>query len=247
MSVSGIVRVSARMMGLVLGVLALAAGAAIVLAALAYRGSLDDAMDTVSGGLESARSAVEAVSTGASSSSGLVSRVWESLEASGGVLLETGDALESTRTSVDRLGSLTSTAASELVGINERAAVVLGRNSLGATIGQLQQSSQTSQRLSGRLDTLRASILLLREDVLEVAQAVESLQSDMFSTEAAFGKAEDHLAGAAEAARRMSGSGALFWILAGLGCIVFLAGAHLVLLSAALAGAGKASGEGGEA
>jgi len=247
MSTAAIVRASARLMGLVLGVLALVAGAAIVLAALSYRGSLDDAMDTVSGGLESARSAVEAVSSGASASTDLVSRVRESLEASGGVLQETGDALEGTRTSVDRLASLTSSAASELASIDERATVVLGRNSLGATIGQLQQSSQTSQMLSGRLDTLRVSILSLRQDVLEVAQAVEGLQTDMFSTEAAFGKAEEHLASASEATRRLSGSGALFWVLAGLGCIVFLAGAHLVLLSAALAGAREARDDGGEA
>lgn len=247
MSTAAIVRISARLMGLVLGGLALAAGAVIVLVALSYRGSLDDAMNTVSGGLESARSAVEAVSSGASSSTDLVSRVRESLEASGGVLQETGDALESTRTSVERLGSLTSAAASELAGINERAAVVLGRNSLGATIAQLQQSSQTSQRLSGRLDTLRTSILLLRQDVLDVAMAVEGLETDMFSTEAAFGKAEEHLASAAGATRRLSGSRALFWVLAGLGCIVFLAGVHLVLLSAALAGVREARDEGGEA
>ncbi|MFO7950243.1 MAG: hypothetical protein R6U36_07725 [Candidatus Fermentibacteraceae bacterium] len=247
MSTAQIVRASARLMGLVLGVLALTAGAVIVLVALSYRGSLDDSMDTVYGGLESARSAVEAVSSGASSSTDLVSRVRESLEASGEVLQETGDALGGTRTSVDRLGSLTSSAASELAAISERAAVVLGRNSLGATIGQLQQSSQTSQMLSARLDTLRVSILHLRQDVLEVALAVEGLETDMFSTEAAFGKAEEHLAGAAEAAERLSGSGALFWVLAGLGCIVFLAGVHLVLLSAVLAGVREAKDEGGEA
>ncbi len=246
MAAARLIRTSARVVGIALGLLALVAGAVVVLLAMAYRGSLEGAADTVSDGLESARSAVEAVSSGASSSTDLVSRVRESLEAGGELLAETGNALESTRSSVDRLGSLSSTAASELAGINERAAVVLGRNSLGGTIDQLQQSGQVSGRLVQRLDTLRTSILYLRDDVMEVAAAVESLQADMFSTEAAFGEAEDHLARAAGASRRLSGSGALFWLMAGVGCAVFLAGAHLVLLSVSLTAPWRQDDGGGD-
>lgn len=245
MTLRKLVMRSARTMGAVLGLLAMAAGAVIVLFSIAHRGSLQEALETVHAGLENARSAVEAVSSGASSSTDLVSRVRESLEAGGDVLSETADALQRTRGSVDRLRSLSATAADELAGINERATIALGRNSLGGTIVQLQQSGEASRSLSRRLDTLRVSILYLREDVVEVASAVESLQADMFSTEAAFGRAEEHLSGAAEATRDLSGSGALFWMLAGLGCVIFLAGLHLVLLSSSLADNGNRTGGGG--
>ena len=244
--ISKFVRTSAGTMGFILGAGALLVGAALVVLAFSYRGGLEEAMSTVSNGLESARSAVASISMGASSSTSLVTQVRESLEASGEVLDETGSALESTGGSVSRLQTLSSTAAGELTTASERAAVVLGRNSLSGTISQLQQSSQTSRQLAARLDTLRQSVIYLRDEIFLVAQAVESLQNDMFSTEAAFGEAEGHLDRAASAAEKLSGSGALFWALVALGCVVFLTGVHLVLLSLSLFGMRQEVGQGGD-
>jgi uncharacterized phage infection (PIP) family protein YhgE len=234
MAISRLVRASAGAMGLVLGLIALAAGAVLIVLAFASRGGIDRALDTLAGGLENARSAVSALSSGASSSTDLVTEVRSSLEASGEVLQETGTALQSTRSTVQQLESLSATAADELQQVSRSAAMVIGRDGLGATIGQLRQSSSTSQELAQRLDTLRTSILYLRDEVVQVATAVEVLEEDMFSTEAAFGEAETHLRSASEATERLAGSGVAFWVVFGLGCLVLLTGLHSVLLSLSL-------------
>jgi hypothetical protein len=223
-------------MGMVLGLIALAAGAAAVLLAFSYRDGLSGAAETVSDGLGSARSAVEAISSGASSSSDLVTRVHVSLQSSGEVLCETGITLGSTRELVDRLGVLSSSAATELAELNRRASMLaLGRDPLGGTVSNLEQAGGTAALLANRMDTLRVGVTALQEDLMEVAAAVESLQTDMFSAEAAFGEAEDHLERAAESAGRLSGSDGLFWALVAVSGLVLLTGLHLVLLSVALA------------
>lgn len=236
MGLPGLIRRSASVMGMVLGLIALVAGAAVVLLAFAYRGSLSNASETVSDGLESARSAVDAISSGASSSSDLVTRVHVSLQSSGQVLCETGITLGRTRELVGRLGVLSSSAATELAALNQRASILaLGQDPLGGTLTNLERAGGTAALLADRMDTLRTGVTALQEDLMEVAAAVESLQVDMFSAEAAFGEAEGHLGSAAGAARRLTGSGGLFWGLVALGCLVFLIGVHLVLQSVFLA------------
>ncbi|MBD3369385.1 hypothetical protein GF402_03365 [Candidatus Fermentibacteria bacterium] len=219
---------------LFLGILATVGGIAILLFLVINRQSVRSGTRSIASGISSARSAITAISEGVGSSSDLVSSVRTSLQSTAKVIDGTERTLAQTGATMRRLRELAGTASEDLGRLQGRLGPLAGRESFESTIEMLRRTEETSGVLLFQLDSLRQSLQLLKTDVTGVAASVGTLEADLFSTEAAFGDACEHLRSAESAANSAVRYDVLFLLGIVLGAVVTLAGLDLLLLGRAM-------------
>lgn len=219
---------------LFLGILATVGGLAMLVFVVLNRQTVRDGTEAIASGVGSARAAVSAISEGVGSSSDLVSSVRTSLQSTAKVMDGTEQTLAQTGTTIRRLRDLAGAASDDLGRLQGRLGPLAGRESFESTIGMLARTEETSSTLLVQLDSLRQSLQLLKTDVMGVATSVGALETDLFSTEAAFGDACEHLQSAESAAESAVRYDLILLLGVALGAVITLAGLDLLLLGRAM-------------
>ncbi len=218
----------------ILGILAIVAGIGIITVAFTAWGPVRGSLVSMSRGLHSANSAVELIGRDFGTSSSLFSRVSGSIRNTRDVVRETRVTVDGIRETTEDIRVVVLTVSQSLENLPATITSLLGRSYFSETVIGLDRTFSSSGEIITRMEHLSATLEPMELTLEEVAEGVDSLAGDLFSTEEAFNEATRHLDRAAAAMERASGSSFLPMIVAGTGIIPLLVGFYLIIHGIAL-------------
>lgn len=218
----------------ILGILAVLVGAAIVTVALTAWSPVRGGLLSMSSGLRSARSAVGLIGKDFGSSSSLFFEVSSSIRTTGDVVRETRLTVNEIRETTMEMRSVILTVSESLLNLPPAINSLLGRNYFSPTVDALDRTYYSSGELISRMEYLSSTLHPVEPVLQEVADGVDSLAKDLFSTEEAFAEATAHLETAEGALRAAAESSILPLLAAGTGLIPILVGIYLIIQGVAL-------------
>jgi hypothetical protein len=218
----------------ILGVLAIITGVAIMVIAFTAWGPVRGSLVSMSEGLRSANSAVGLIGEDFGTSSSLFSQVSNSIRDTRAVVHETWITVNSIRETTAEIRGVVLTVSESLENLPPTITSLLGRSYFSETVNGLNRTFYTSGEMIAQMEHLSATLEPMEPVLEEVADGVDSLANDLFSTEEAFGEANEHLERAAGALEKASQSSILPLIVAGTGLIPVLVGFYLIIQGIAL-------------
>jgi methyl-accepting chemotaxis protein len=218
----------------VLGGFSILLGIALVITALTAWGPISEGLSAVSGGLRDAEEAIDLMGSDVSSSSSLISKVSSSIRSTGEVVRETTTTLNNIMETTGEISNLTNEVRLSIEDLPVGIRSMMGQDhfseitvSLGRTHSASGEAIIQMQHLSETLGPVEALLA-------DVADGVDSLAGDLFSTETAFSDAAGHLESAAAAMESAAGSSFLPAMIAFMGAIPLLVGVFLIIQGLAL-------------
>ncbi|MBN2586344.1 MAG: hypothetical protein JXA64_07535 [Candidatus Fermentibacteraceae bacterium] len=218
----------------ILGILAIIAGAAIMIIAFTAWGPVRGSLISMSEGLQSANSAVGLIGKDFGTSSSLFSQVSNSIRSTSEVVHETWITVNSIRETTAEIRGVVLTVSESLENLPPTITSLLGRSYFAETVTGLNRTFYTSGEMIAQMEHLSATLEPMEPTLEEVAAGVDSLAGDLFTTEEAFSQATEHLDRAADALEKASQSSFLPLIVAGTGLIPILVGFYLIIQGIAL-------------
>jgi methyl-accepting chemotaxis protein len=218
----------------VLGVLAIVAGASIIIVAFTAWDPVRGSLVSISEGLHSANSAVELIGKDFGTSSSLVNEVSNSIRSTKSIVHETWITVNSISETTEEIRGLVLTVGESLENLPVEINSIIGRNYFLEAVSSLNNTFYASGEMITRMEHLSATMETLEPVLEDVASGVDSLAGDLFSTEEAFNEATRHLSKAAGAIESAADSTILPLIAAGMGLIPLLVGIYLIIQGVAL-------------
>ncbi len=218
----------------ILGVIAIVAGAAIIIFSAAAWGPVRGSLLSISEGLHSANAAVELIGKDFGTSSSLVSEVSGSIRSMRDIVHETWLTVDNISETTEDIRRLVLTVGESLENLPPTITSMIGRNYFSEAISSLNNTYYSSGEMISQMEHLSVTLQPLEPILFEVANGVDSLAGDLFSTEEAFTEATQHLSKAAGAIENAAGSSILPLIAAGTGLIPLLVGIYLIIQGIAL-------------
>ena len=218
----------------ILGVIAIVAGTAIIILAAATWEPVRGSLVSISEGLHSANSAVELIGKDFGTSSSLVSEVSNSIRSMKEIVHETWITVNNIGETTEDIRRLVLTVGESLENLPPAITSMIGRNYFSEAISSLNNTYYSSGEMISQMEHLSVTLQPLEPLLSEVADGVDSLAGDLFSTEEAFSEATQHLSKAAEAIENAADSSILPLIAAGIGLIPLLVGIYLIIQGIAL-------------
>ncbi|NOQ21195.1 MAG: hypothetical protein GQ565_00920 [Candidatus Aegiribacteria sp.] len=218
----------------ILGVIAIVAGGGIIIVALTAWGPVRGSLVSISEGLRNANAAVELIGKDFGTSSSLVSEVSNSIRSMKEIVHETWITVNSIRQTTEEIRKLVLTVGESLENLPPAITSMIGRNYFSEAISSLSNAYFSSGEMISQMEHLSVTLEPLEPILEEVADGVDSLAGDLFSTEEAFSEATQHLIRAAEAIENAADSSILPLIAAGTGLIPLLVGIYLIIQGIAL-------------
>ncbi len=231
----------------ILGIIAIVAGAVIIIIAFTAWGPVRGGLVSISEGLQSANEAVELIGKDFGTSSSLVSEVSNSIRSIKEIVHETWVTVNSISQTTEEMRRLVLTVGESLENLPPTITSMIGRNYFSEAISSLNNTYYSSGEMISQMEHLSVTLQPLEPILDEVADGVDSLAGDLFSTEEAFSEATQHLQRAAEAIENAADSSILPLIVAGTGLIPLLVGLYLIIQAIALGRLYSAGVETGEA
>ncbi len=231
----------------ILGIIAIVAGAVIIIIAFTAWGPVRGGLVSISEGLQSANEAVELIGKDFGTSSSLVSEVSNSIRSIKEIVHETWVTVNSISQTTEEMRRLVLTVGESLENLPPTITSMIGRNYFSEAISSLNNTYYSSGEMISQMEHLSVTLQPLEPILDEVADGVDSLAGDLFSTEEAFSEATQHLQRAAEAIENAADSSILPLIVAGTGLIPLLLGLYLIIQAIALGRLYSAGVETGEA
>ncbi len=219
----------------ILGVIAIVTGASIVIIAFTAWGPVRGSLVSISEGLHSANAAVELIGKDFGTSSSLVSEVSSSIRSMKEIVHETWVSVNSISQTMEEIRRLVLTVGESLENLPPTITSMIGSNYFSEAISSLNNTYYSSGEMISQMEHLTITLQPLEPVLEEVADGVDSLAGDLFSTEEAFSEATQHLTRAAEAIEKSANSSILPLIVAGMGLIPLLVGLYLIIQGIALA------------
>jgi hypothetical protein len=213
-----------------LGLITASCGIMLIVFANILWGPIAQGVSKFSEGLSTAHDAIEAVSNGVGSSSAIVSGVRISIVTTSQVVSETRSVLLEAGSVTDELREMSLLSIEDLETLGAGLSAVIGHNNFNEMADRMAIVYEISGQGMLELEQLAGTLELLESYLLEVADAIETLETDLFSAEAAFGEANQHLTSAVRSADSAVASRMILYIIDGLGIIVILAGLYLLVL-----------------
>jgi hypothetical protein len=220
----------AALLSRLLGTIAVAGGIVLVAAANLLWTPVSQGFSKFADGLSAAHDAVESVSSGVGSSSTVVSSVRQSIETTSQVVSETRNVLSQAGSVTEELREMSLLAIEDLETLGSGLSALVGHNNFYDMAERMASVYETSGQGMLELEQLTGTLGELEEYLLNVAVAVEALENDLFSTEAAFGDASLHLERAAGTADSAVSSRMILYAVDALGILLILTGFYLILL-----------------
>ncbi len=230
----------------ILGVIAIVAGSAIIIFSFTAWGPVRDSLVSISEGLHSANAAVELIGKDFGTSSSLVSEVSNSIRSMEEIVHETWITVDNIRETTEDIRRLVLTVGESLENLPPTITSMIGRNYFSEAISSLNNTYYSSGEMISQMEHLSVTLQPLEPILFEVADGVDSLAGDLFSTEEAFTEATQHLSKAAGAIENAADSSILPLIAAGTGLIPLLVGIYLIIQGIALGRLYSAGVESGE-
>ena len=218
----------------ILGVIAVAAGIAIITVALTAWTPVRSGLISISEGIHSANSAVELIGKDFGTSSSLVAEVSNSIRETKCIVHETWITVNSISQTTEEIRGLVLTVGESLENLPTAITSIIGSNYFSEAISSLNNTYYSSGEMISQMEHLSATLEPMEPILDEVADGVDSLAGDLFSTEEAFGEATRHLEKAAGAIENAAGSSLLPLIVAGTGLIPLLVGFYMIIQGIAL-------------
>lgn len=231
----------------ILGVVSIAAGAAIVIISFTAWGPVRSSLISISEGLHSANAAVELIGKDFGTSSSLVSEVSNSIRGTKEIVHETWITVNSIRQTIEEMRGLVLVVGESLENLPHAITSIIGRNYFSEAISSLNNTFYSSGEMINQMEHLSATLEPMEPILEDVAAGVDSLAGDLFTTEEAFNEATQHLQKAAGAIENAANSSILPLIVAGTGLIPLLVGIYLIIQGVALRKLYSAEVENGEA
>jgi hypothetical protein len=213
-----------------LGGIAVLAGIALITLANILWSPIAQGFSRFADGLYAAHDAVEAISSGVSSSSTMVSRIRLSILTTSQVVTDTRNVLSEVGYVTEELREMSLLAIEDLESLGAGLSALIGHNNFYDIAERLGVIYERSGDGMIELEQLTGTLEELEDYLVDVALAVESLETDLFSTEAAFGEANIHLERAAGAAESAVSSRAILYAVDATGILIILAGVYLIIL-----------------
>ncbi|MCK4806034.1 MAG: hypothetical protein KAT09_00235 [Candidatus Aegiribacteria sp.] len=218
----------------ILGVIAIVSGAAIIIIAFTAWGPVRGSLVSISEGLHSANAAVELIGKDFGTSSSLVSEVSNSIRSTKEIVHETWITVNSISQTTQEMRRLVLTVGESLENLPPTITSMIGRNYFSEAISSLNNTYYSSGEMISQMEHLSVTLQPLEPILEDVADGVDSLAGDLFSTEEAFNDATMHLSRAAGAIENAANSSILPLIVAGTGLIPLLVGFYLIIQGIAL-------------
>ncbi|MEN8209638.1 MAG: hypothetical protein ABFR50_10355, partial [Candidatus Fermentibacteria bacterium] len=218
----------------ILGVIAITAGTAIIIFAFTAWSPVRGSLVSISEGLHSANAAIELIGKDFGTSSSLVSEVSNSIRSMEEIVQETWITINNISETTEDLRRLVLTVGESLENLPPTITSMLGGNYFSEAISSLYNTYYSSGEMISQMEHLSVTLQPLEPILEEVADGVDSLAGDLFSTEEAFSEATQHLSMAAEAIEKAADSSVLPLVAAGTGFIPLLVGLYLIIQGIAL-------------
>ncbi len=214
----------------ILGGIAVLVGIALIAAANILWSPISQGFSRFADGLSTAHDAVDAISSGVGSSSTIVSRVRLSIITTSQVVTDTRNVLSEVGYVTEELREMSLLAIEDLESLGTGLGSLIGHNNFYDIAERLSMIYELSGDGMIELEQLTGTLEQLEDYLVDVAGAVESLETDLFSTEAAFGEANVHLERAARAAGTVVSSRAILYAADATGLLIILVGVYLIIL-----------------
>ncbi len=221
-------------LSVILGILAMVVGATVMAASLLGWEPARNGLLSIAEGLRSANAAVELLGGDFGSSSSLFAQVGTSVRNTARVVRETGETVDEICRMTENMRGMILVIKESLENLPPGITAMMGRNYFDETIYGLDNTFYSSGELVTRLEHLSGTLEPVEPVLNHVADQVDSLAADLFSTEEAFGEAVTHLEKAAAALEDAARSRVLPMLLLLAGAIPLLVGIHLLLQAAML-------------
>lgn len=218
----------------ILGSMAIAAGTIIIIVALTAWEPVKDSLVSISEGINSARSAVELIGKDFGTSSSLVSDVSNSIRCTKDIIHETWLTINSIKETTEDVRRLTFAVGQSIENLPNAISSLIGEYHFSEVLSNMERIHSTTGESIVEIDHLLSTLQPMELLLEEVADGVDSLAGDLFSTEKAFSEATDHLEQAAEAIESSAHSSILPGIVAGTGLIPVLIGLYLIIQAIAM-------------
>lgn len=218
----------------ILGVLAVVFGAVIITVALMAWGPVKGGLVSMSEGLRSAKSAVGLIGEDFGTSSSLFSQVSNSIRSTRDVVHETWITVNSISETTEEIRGMVLVISESLENLPPAITSLLGRSYFSETVTGLNRTFYTSGEMISQMEHLSATLEPMEPILEDVADGVDSLAGDLFTTEEAFSQATEHLERAAGALENAAASSFLPLVVAGTGLIPLLVGFYLIIQGVAL-------------
>ncbi len=218
----------------ILGTIAVIAGSVIIIISFTAWGPVRSALMSISEGLHSANAAVELIGKDFGTSSSLVSDVSNSIRGTNDIVHETWITVNSIRETTVEIRRLVLTIEESLENLPTTITSMIGRYYFSDAISSLNNTYYSTGEMIIQMEHLASTLEPMEPILEEVADGVDSLAGDLFSTEEAFSNATGHIERAASAIENASSSSLLPLIVAGTGLIPLLVGIYLIIQGIAL-------------
>lgn len=218
----------------ILGILAIVTGALIMIVSFAAWEPVRGSLLSISEGLRSANSAVGLIGDDFGTSSSLFAEVSNSIRSTSEVVHETWITLDSIGETTAEIRGVVLAVRESLENLPSTILSMIGRDYFSETISSLSNTFYSSGEMIAQMEHLSATLEPMEPILMSVADDVDSLAGDLFSTEEAFSEATEHLERAASAVETAAGSSYLPLIVAGTGIIPLLLGLYLIIQGVAL-------------
>ena len=206
----------------------------IIIAAFTALKPVTLGLKSISEGLRSANSAVELIGKDFGSSSSLFGEVSSSIRNTREVVRETRITVEEIRQTTQKIRALVLSVNDALENLPSTIMSMIGSNYFSETISNLSNTYYTSGEVISQMEHLSATLEPMETALGSVADGVDSLSHDLFTTEEAFREANIHLERTAAAIENAAGSSFLQLALAGVGFIPLLVGLYLIIQGVAM-------------
>jgi len=217
-----------------LGGISILLGIGLVITALTAWGPISEGLSAVSGGLRDAEEAIDLMGSDVSSSSSLISKVSSSIRSTSAVVHETTTTLDNIMETTGELSDLTNEVRLSIEDLPVGIRSLMGQDHFAEVTVSLGRTHAASAEAILQMEHLSETLGPVEELLADVADGVDSLAQDLFSTETAFSDAAGHLESAADAMESAAGSSFLPVMIAFMGVIPLLVGVFLIIQGLAL-------------
>jgi len=218
----------------ILGGISALVGIVTTILALTAWGPIRESLSRVSEGLREAESAIDLMGSDFGSSSSLVTQIASSIRSTSSVIHETSTVLGEIMETTTELRDFTNEVRMGIENLPGTIRSLMGPDQMSGVTVSLARTHAASGEALLRMEHLAEALTPVEVLLIQVADGVDSLSGDLFSTEAAFGEASGNLEGAADAIDQAAGSSFLPVVAVLASMIPLLVGVYLVIQGMAL-------------
>ncbi len=218
----------------ILGGVSILVGMVMIFTAFTAWGPIKTGLARISEGLYSAESAIELFGSDFGSSSSLVVEVSNSIRGTADVVYETWLTLQEIMETTEEVRDMTTQVRMSIDQLPRSITSILGGNHFSDVVVSLNRTYNTSGEALLQMEHLASTLGPIEHLLMDVADGVDSLAVDLFSTEEAFSEASGHLNRAAAAIEATADSSFLPVVIAVTGLIPLLVGLYLIIQGLAL-------------